>query len=142
VRLRAARGVDGMGLTAAVAALGLIYPAMCVWRKATTGYFLASNERIRARLSRVGKPVQKWQQGSLAALWTTMALAQTFMTLSRPHPRASGWFVAGAFWFAAVMWALTLVLKKPGHGAGNRSAGPGDSRGAGDGATEGLGSRV
>jgi hypothetical protein len=128
------------GLAAALAILGLIYPGMCVWRKATTGYFLASNERMRARLARVGKPVQKWQQASMAVLWTFMAIVQTYMVLNRPHPRATGWFVVAAFWFAAVMWALSLVLvKKPGRGSRNGPASPGEPPETSCGGTTGLG---
>jgi hypothetical protein len=112
------------GLVVCVGALGLIYPGMCVWRKVTTGNFLASNERIRARLTRTVKPVRRWQQMSLAFLWTSMAIVQTYMTMSRPHPRTTAWFVVVAFWFAAVMWALQLVLRpKPRRELGNGSAG-------------------
>jgi hypothetical protein len=128
------------GLAAFLAALGLIYPGMCVWRKATTGYFLASNERIRARLSRDVKPAMKWQQLLLAALWTVIAIVQTSSTLRKGHAGWPGWLVVASFWFAAVTWTLLLVLKKkPACGAGNRPAGPGDSHGAGDGAPQGLG---
>jgi len=128
------------GLAAALAALGLIYPGICIWRKATTGYFLASNERIRARMARVGQPAQKWQPMSLAVLWTFMAIVQTYMTLNRPHPRASGWFVVAAFWFAAAMWFWSLMQRqKPGREAGNGPAGPDEPPEAGGGGTTGLG---
>jgi hypothetical protein len=131
------------GLAAGLAALGLIYPAMCVWRKVTTGYFLASNERIRARLSRVGTPPKKWQPMALAILWTLMAILETVLTLRRGHARATGWFVVGAFWFAAASWFLSLMLRqKSARRSGSGPAGSGEPPVAGDEATHELGSRA
>lgn len=128
------------GLVASLAALGLIYPGMCLWRKATTGYFLASNERIRARLSRVGKPAMTWQPMVLAAIWTCIAISKTALMLRRGHSGGTDWFVVATFWFAAVTWLLLLARgQKPGRGVGNGPAGPGDSHGAGGGAAQGLG---
>jgi hypothetical protein len=131
------------GLAAALAALGLIYPAMCVWRKATTGYFLASNERIRARLSRVGTPPKKWQPMALAILWTLMAILETVLTLRRGHARATGWFVVAAFWFAAASWFLSLMLRqKSTHPSGSEPDGSDEPPPAGEGATHELRSRA
>lgn len=97
------------GFAGILAALGSIYPAMCVWRKVKTGHFLLSNEKIRARMARCGKPAPKWQRITVAAIFWFDAALFTYRPIHRAHASAISWIAALVWWVVAALWTIRAI---------------------------------
>lgn len=97
------------GLAGYLAAMGLIYPVLCGWRKLRTGHFLPSNEKIQARMARCGKPKPKWQRVIMPVIFGVDALIFTYKPIHQPHPSASTWIVAALWWVAALLWTKQAI---------------------------------
>jgi hypothetical protein len=97
------------GLAGFFGIMGLIYPALCVWRKVKTGSFLLSNEKIRARMAKCGAPKPRWQRILVPSVFWLDAVLFTWSAIRKHPTSANAWMMAGLWCVAAVLWTLQSV---------------------------------